>query len=297
MKRSSLSVCILVLGLSLCVFGQVRAPARPASHASVVKAMPDFCQLEQRFGRLPGGGSQYCAPVAVSNALVWFHEHGFPNLAPVRQCTPRIQFEVIKNLGSKRYMQTDMETGTSPLETMQGLERYVQDRGYDITIEWKGWREGGKFASADPIPNPDWLVKNSRGSSNVVVSVGWYTYHRKKKMYERLGGHYVTLVGVETKDKKHPVMYIHNPSFGTEPGKKPKPEVCRLVPITEGNFAPWCEYHHQSAKGYFRIEGIRMRDDADFAILDGAIGFSISLRRENEYIAADTDDNDPEKDL
>jgi hypothetical protein len=188
-------------------------------------------------------------------------------------------------------MKTDEETGTSPLETMEGLERYVRDRGYDIGVEWKGWRDGGRFASPEPIPSLDWLVNSTRGSSNLVISVGWYTYDYKKKMYDRLGGHYVTVVGVDLKNKKGPTIYIHNPSFGTEPGKTPKPQVCRLVPLTSGYFAPWCEYRPRSVKGYYQIEGIPMRDDADAAILDGAIRFSISHREERNYTAVDPSDD------
>ncbi len=297
MKRYSLAVWIFICALSICVAGEIPKQSPKSSGVPFLKPMPDFCQLDQRFGRLPGGGSQYCAPVAISNALIWFHEHGFPNLAPPKDCIPRSQFEMIKNLGSGKYMKTDKETGTSPLETMEGLEKYVRDRGYDIAVEWKGWREGGKFASPEQTPTLEWLANSVTGPSNIVISVGWYKFDPKKKMYDRLGGHYVTVVGVDTKDKKGPILFIHNPSFGTDPGKTPKPQVCRLVPIREGYFGSWCEYHPRSTKGYFTIEEIPMRDDADVAILDGAIRFSISHPEERNYSVVDPYEDEVKTDM
>jgi hypothetical protein len=278
MKTRSIFASVLLCALSHATLGAVPPGAHYTPLPPLIKSMPDFCQLDQRYGRLPGGGVQYCAPVAVSNILIWLDQNGFPNIVPGRDGSSRVQYRLIKTLGSDVYMRTDRNTGTSPLDTMMGLERYALDRGYTIHIEWKGWRDGGKFVHSDPTPSLAWLAEGAKGLSNMIISVGWYTYDPRKKVYERLGGHYVTVVGIDTAAKDGPLLYIHNPSFGRGPAKDAKPEVCRLTAIEEGTFGPWCEYSKHPARGYYRIEGIRMRSDAEFAILDGAIRFTLSAK-------------------
>ncbi len=291
MKKLAISIALVLCAHSLSTYGvELRKPqdsSRDASRPPFVKVMPDFCQLNDRYGQLPGGGSQYCAPTAISNILVWLDQHGFPDLIPGDDNSSKAQYKLIRCLGSEDYMNTDHETGTSPIETMEGLERYVKDRGYNIILEWKGWRNGGRFAAKEKAPSVEWLKEGTQADSNIIISVGWYTLDKKKKHYNRLGGHYVTLVGVDPKAKNGPTIFIHNPSFGTEEGKAPKPQVCRLVPITEGCFGPWCDYTQHPAKGYFRIEGIPMRKDAKYAILDGAIRFSV-LHRPPKNVTAVT---------
>lgn len=278
MKMFLRFLSVLLCALVVPSQGADPQPSNNANLPPLIKSMPDYCQVDSRYGRLPGGGAQYCAPVAVSNILIWLDQHGFPDIVPGADNSCRSQYRLIKLLGSDNYMKTDKNTGTSPLDTMMGLEQYARNRGYDIEIEWKGWRDGGKFSSDKPIPTLEWLAAGTRGLSNMIVSVGWYTYNERKKIFDRLGGHYVTVVGFNPAAKNGPTLYVHNPSFGAGPARNAKPEVCRLVPITEGSFGAWCQYNPRPAKGYYRLRGIRMRNDADYAILDGAIRFELSRR-------------------
>jgi len=279
MRSYALPFALLSCVLSLSAFGELcemKSDSSDTASPLFIKAMPDFCQVSQRYGKLPNGGSQYCAPAAISNVLMWLDQQGFSALVPGDDNSCRTQFKLVELLGSENYMNTDKETGTSPIETMEGLERYVKDRGYDISIEWKGWRNGGKYAAKDQVPSIEWLKEGTMGQSNIIISVGWYTLDKKKMTYNRLGGHYVTVVGIDIKNKNTPLLYIHNPSFGTEEGKNPRPQICRLIPINSGHFGPWCEYSQHPAKGYYRLEGIPMRSDAKYAIIDGGIRFTIS---------------------
>ena len=249
----------------------IAAPKQePATQLKFLKSMPDFCQMDRR---LPGGGLQYCAPVAVSNVLVWLDQNGFPEILPDQDNSAEAQYHLIKRLGSQDYMNTDEETGTSPRETMLGLEKYAHDRGYDVAIEWRGWRDGGKFAAKKESPDLAWLKDGTTDLYNTIISVGWYTHDFQKKIFTRLGGHYVTIVGIDTRKPKEPVLYIHNPSFGL--GRNPKPQKCTLSTINRGYFGPWCGYRARPAKGYFQIDGIPKRPDAQIAILDGGIKFTL----------------------
>ena len=49
---------------------------RTRSYCPKIFRMPAFYQKDGRFGRLPGGGENYCAPVAVSNILRWLETNG-----------------------------------------------------------------------------------------------------------------------------------------------------------------------------------------------------------------------------
>jgi hypothetical protein len=70
----------------LCFFlcaGLFALPAwgLPGSYTEKALSTPDLYQGDRQ-ARLPGGGRGYCAPVAVSNSLVWLMHNGFPSLLP-----------------------------------------------------------------------------------------------------------------------------------------------------------------------------------------------------------------------
>ena len=111
------------------------------------------------------------------------------------------------------------------------------------------------------------------GESNVVLNVGWYRRDEEKKLYRRLGGHYMTLVGYRPQGDDFAYL-IHDPASRSGPGKVT--HEARLVPIPGGRLAPWKSYAQRSAEGHFLIEGIVVKSTADAAILDGAIRVTIA---------------------
>ena len=115
--------------------------------------MPDFFQTHKELEYL--GGGKACAPVAVSNILVYLDTNGFPNMLKAEIPNDEDQLELIKLLGSKEYMATASH-GTNPPFVMKGLEKYVKDKGYKESIKYRGF-EGGKYLTDKESPSPKWL--------------------------------------------------------------------------------------------------------------------------------------------
>jgi hypothetical protein len=277
MKRISLAVTVLVCALSLSALGA--NPKQPQKNIKpkpflLIKNMPDICQIDSR---LPNRGKEYCGPAAVSNAIVWLAMNGHKELIPsCRNITDdknidMAQIDVIKTLGSAEYMKTALYAGTDPIDVIYGLDRYIRSCGYEPVIEWKGYREGGKFTRG-PIPELNWMNEGFDKEYNLVLEIGWYNYSAHCKSFIRNGGHYVTVTAIDLSGKT-PKMIVHNPSIGG--GTNPKPQVCTLRQISSGTLAAWSNYDDRPASGYFIIEGLTMPYNAKTAIVEGVIKFSV----------------------
>ena len=247
--------------------------ALPMQHTEKVDSMPDLCQTDKAFASLPDGGRNYCGPTAVANVLAALDGRGYENLVPGDATSKDRQLGLLKQLGSSRYLGT-ADNGTGPIAAMRGITRYVRQRGYDVSIQWQGWRRGGEFQAADAVDEA-WLQEGTLGESNVVVNVGWYKHDAARGVYTRVGGHYMTLVGYKKTPQKT-LYLIQDPAPRSGPGKVT--HEARLVPIGTGELAPWKSYGKRSAAGHFLVEGIVVKRTADVAILDGAIRLAISSR-------------------
>ncbi|NLE30325.1 MAG: hypothetical protein GX629_11720 [Phycisphaerae bacterium] len=274
MKRTFLVVVLLVCALSPVVRSEKNSKSDIDRKSILCRSMPDYCQLDSR---LPKRGTQYCGPTAVSNALVWLAMNGHPDLVPFEKNDSELaQFNVIQKLGSDEYMKTARYAGTDPLDVLTGLDKYIRDQGFEPIIEWQGYREGGRYALAE-VPQLTWIAdKFIDGDFNVILEVGWYNFCDGCKSYKRKGGHYVTLAGLDL-TSENPIMVIHNPSVGG--GKEPLPQTCKLQRITYGDFAPWGNYRKRPAAGYWTMDGITMPDNAQIAILEGAVKFSVADKK------------------
>jgi hypothetical protein len=121
-----------------------------------------------------------------------------------------------------------------------------------------------------------WLREGVTGESNAVLNLGWYRYEKGEDLYQRLGGHYMTLVGYRREGDRFTYL-IHDPAPRSGPGKVT--HEARLVPIRSGRMAPWKRYQERPAAGHFRVEGIVVKRTADLAILDGAMRMTIARGR------------------
>ena len=251
---------LLILLFSISPFVSISKDSSPNYN------IPDFCQGNSRYGILPNGGKPYCGPTAISNILVYLDKNGFPNLIEKENPTSQDQFNLIKLLGA-RYTKTSLESGTEPINLMKGLEKYVKEKGYDISIQWKGWTNGGKY-SIGRIPEQEWINKVIGKFSYAILQVGWYKYDPKNEFYERIGGHYVT--GVDIKNNG---IIIHDPSLRS--GIESKDELCKFSQIKSGKLSGWEKYKERNATGYLKLEGIKVKECADIGIVDGAFIFKI----------------------
>lgn len=232
-------------------------------------SIPDFCQAKV--------GNVYCGPTSVSNILIYLDKNNFQNLLPIKNPSSKDELSLIKLLGSDNYMKTSLETGTEPFDLMKGLEKYVTEHSYNISLSWKGWSEGGDY-SMGPAPDPTWIKCALDNGSNSVLQIGWYKFDKKKNFYKRIGGHYVTVVGFKG-DK----VIIHDPSVRS--GDIPKDELCTFLPIKDGTLSSWQSYKKRDAKGFYKIDGLKLKEGANCAIVDGAVVFKITNGENVKYFA------------
>ena len=225
---------------------------------------PDFCQANTRYGTLPKSGASHCAPVSVSNLLIYLNKNGFYKFTNTKNPTNQDQFKLIKELGN--YMKTDIVSGTKPKNVVIGLEHFVRDKGYNIKVETMGWRS--KKNRIDKIPNLEWIKKSSIENSNVILNIGWYKYNKKSNTYLRTNGHYVSVVGFN-----RDFLFVHDPA--KRDGLSKKTLKCSLSSLEPNSVLKLKSGKKTSSKDYFRLNCLQIKKGNDLAIIDGAIAFSI----------------------
>jgi hypothetical protein len=186
---------IIALLINACWLADVYAE----KSTSKLPLMPDLCQTDAAFASLPNGGKYWCGPTAVANALIAMDRCRYDNLVAGDVTSKRVQLDLLTTLGQTRYLRM-RKYGIGPIAAMVGIENFVRDRGYDVTVAWQGWRHGDEFTVAHSV-HPRWLREGVLGDSNVVLNVGWYKHDPAGALYSRIGGHYMTLAGYENHRK------------------------------------------------------------------------------------------------
>lgn len=236
--------------------------------------IPDMMQTDPA-ANLPENGISYCAPVSVSNSLMWLADQGFVNLRPKLENRKKAQARLTQILGSSKYMKTGRK-GTSVFRLMRGVSRYVKDCGYEYKrLECQGWRKSYP-SSQNTIKVPDigWIKKGLVGLSGVWLNIGWYTYDPIKDEYHRFGGHWVTCVGYGIDplgQKSADTLIIHDPS--PRSGIRKTNEFIKLTRLYSGTLTGrHYEGIPRSADGFFDVTGtLKVRNSADIAILDAVV--------------------------
>jgi hypothetical protein len=273
-----LRIALLLLCLTLAWPAAYAAPA--ARCVEKMPSMPDFYQVDKAYGLLPRGGRAYCGPTAAANALVWLDVNGFGDLLPAAVPKGRDQLELMRLLGMPKFMNTDSVKGTGPVGVMRGIERYCVERGYRAVMAYAGWRTGVNRVSERPAV--DWVCRNISGKANLLLNIGWYTTEEGGATRVRTGGHWITAVGYETGREKT-WLIIHDPAKRSQP--KPKDSVtrcpvkCLLKPLAAGTtLRKKTGGDTFSGDGLFILHGITLKKGADLAILDGAVGFTLTVK-------------------
>jgi hypothetical protein len=198
-------VALASLGLVLVSGLPTQPAAQAAPHAvlaktasgaaySKVKLTPSFYQMDPS-AEFDGNGSNFCAPTAVSNGLIYLTVgRGLEGL--VEETDHDGQVALIKELAE--HMETDPDQGTSPGQIINGVYSYVENLEYSVgSMEVAGWRPLGsdnEECSIAKKPNFAWLKKATQDPDTVVLlNVGWYK--AENGGYRRYGGHWVTAVG------------------------------------------------------------------------------------------------------
>ncbi len=258
--RIQLAMAVLLAG----AVGQVRAADRH-------RMMPDFCQGDSRHGELPRSGASYCGPAALSNTLMWLDENGFPKLVKDAPDPGRKQFDLIRTLGTGRYLKTDPVAGTAPKNLAYGIEQFVKDAGYDVKVETMNWRS--KVRRIGRVMDRAWVVRALREGRHVLLNIGWCL--DKGDHYYRAGGHFVTIAEVKG-PAEAPVFLVHDPA--RRDGLAKRSVECRFVPLPAGRRLKLKSGASTSLKGFYELRGVTVKQGHDLAIIDGALVFS--LRRD-----------------
>lgn len=257
----------------VCLVGSCIADSSEA-HLSKVTGTPDYLQTDPDYGGLPDGGDQYCAPVSVSNSLMWLDDHGFGKLAPDTSDRKKDQFDLIVGLGSSSYMNTNPINGTSVWEVLFGVHNYLQTTGHTYTsLAYQGWREHpALFSTGVEVPELDWIKQGIEDQGAVWLNVGWYTHDPAADAYLRKGGHWVTLVGYGFDGKQLDPSYLilHDP--GPWAGISEAHEFVRAEQLSSGTLVGSQTGLPTSAIGFYRLTGgMHLPQAAYIAIVDGAV--------------------------
>lgn len=252
---------ILLAVLSLFL---VSTPAAAQRHEHRAKAAgtPDFLQTDREAG-FAKSGSQFCAPTAVSNSLMWLAANGYDDLRP-SGANKRAQIAMIRSLS--KAMNTSPSLGTDAAQLLSGVEDYVTEAGYGIAeLSYEGWRPVPSDYEAGELPDLD-DIRNAIADeqSAVWLNVGWYTWDEDEEAYVRKGGHWVTVVGYKGDD-----LLIHDPSPAAGSGFRT--QRISLEELTEGDLTGPQTNLPRPAAGYYEV-GREMAVAAGYTcILDGAV--------------------------
>ncbi|MBI1268868.1 hypothetical protein GC174_00400 [bacterium] len=258
-----ISASFLLLLLTLTVL-----PCQPKSR---IESTPDLAQNDPA-AALPYGGSPYCGPVAVSNALIWLSKEGYPNLwqgGPNDKPTARTQGKMVAHLAL--YMNTTRSMGTTVNGFLKGVERYIRSKGYSIdSLTYSGWEScDPKYFTGRKNASPENIIEALASKSAVWLKVGWYRYVPGKLEYRRFAGHWVTAVSCRRLPEG--VYEVSIKDSAARSGIEPKTEKVLLRPLQEGTIlTSWAPAF--PSRGSYAMKGeLKIKKGATEGILDGLV--------------------------
>jgi len=235
------------------------------------KATPSFCQEDKEAG-FADGGSNFCAPTAISNGIIYLAQHrGLTALAPSAEHSDQIA--LIKELAVE--MATDPKEGTNPDKIVTGLRHYVESKGLHIKrMEVASWRKLGaanKSCLVGTKPDLDWMRQAANDPDCIeVFNVGWY--RQAQVGYLRNSGDWVTVVGARTGMD----FAIHNPLLESEAQRQNR--AVTLTPLTaDFKTVNAAGQSTGNMNGYYRVDGrgLPFGGKTAAAVLDSVIIFSV----------------------
>lgn len=141
---------------------------------------------------IPEWGEYYCAPVSVANAMAMFSDNGYPNLNQSHN-----SMKLINELAQ------DFKTtkrGTTTKNLINGLQSFVQSKGYKANIKYQGFRDIPSNIKSGNVPDLNWIKDEINSGNAVLLNFGVYKKGTRggKTLYSRQYGHFVTAVGAGT---------------------------------------------------------------------------------------------------
>lgn len=223
---------------------------------SLYNEIPDLLQTLNTAG-FAGDGQQFCAPVAVSNSLVWLENNK----------DEQYQIDLVHKLSSPAYMNTNTINGTNVTGLTRGLHKYALERwGKYNKIEYSGWSKApAQFRSSLTKPTLNWMISPLHKKGSAWLNIGWY--NPVGNDYHRQGGHWVTLVGYEQGK-----LVIHDPA--PRAGKTFSNEFISVEPLSGGQLING--RRSTNARNHFAItDGMLISRKAKMGIIDGVVIFEL----------------------
>ncbi|HOX40096.1 MAG TPA: hypothetical protein PL033_19095 [Candidatus Brocadiia bacterium] len=237
--------------------------------------IPDLTQTD-REGDFPGGGATLCGPVSVSNSLMWLSNRpGYARLCPDAASPKDSQIRMVKLLCEQRHMDANVKSGTGPSGIIQGVKSYLSESGCGWKrLECQGWRKHPReYGTGVEKPQLDWLRQGIADDGCVWLNVGWYKRDVAADAYERIGGHWVTMVGygADENGRDAPdILILHDPA--PRCGKEFANEFALPVLIESGRLTGKETGLPRDAAGYYKLSGgMHVKSGADCAVIDAAV--------------------------
>ena len=232
-------------------------------------SMPNLCQTETRSDILRAQGPTWCGPVGGSNFLVSLARNNFQMLIPPMGKLNELeaQSRLIDRLVG--YMKTNTDEGTQTADLIDGLKRYARERGYRVQATWDGWDTEDEYLR-DFVPEPLDAMFSVLGTSNTILQLGWCKHDPNTSLYERVGGHFVTVAGLRQLARE---LIIHDPSSRS----KSVPKFCVPQKVPGKAFIKLNSDEQIDIRGYSVLEGIDINKTkgANVAVAEGLGVFEV----------------------
>ncbi len=156
--------------------------------------------VDQQWNALPEHGSMYCVPSAYINWMYYFATKGRLSAIPFANGQAN---HIRRNIAAMAdYMDTDPEDGTSTSDTIDGLVDWSDDRNVPYII----------FAArATDNDNITYVGLRNLLQMGAHVVVGRGRYELDDGEFDRVGGHAMTVVGLNRTSSGVITISVHNP--------------------------------------------------------------------------------------
>jgi len=240
-------------------------------------SIPNYQQYDPAFGGLPSPengvpGIMYCVPAAVSNSLMWLDDNGFENIVKQESSDRKFdQFQLILELSKPEYLNTNVEIGTSHANILEGIERFLGERGYEYKfLGNQGWMPVPEKYNQGELVSLEWMKEGLQDCGSVWFSIGYYEYNPDYDIYKLERSHMVTMVGFgfDGNGVNKNALIVHDP-LQKDRGE---PENVFLIAeeISSGVMEGSALGLPRPAQGFYRLEGMVSGGD-EIAILSSAI--------------------------
>lgn len=157
--------------------------------------------VDQRWDELPGNGSNYCVPAAITNWMYYYAAHGKPSAIAFPRTVPHNIPLNISAMGG--YMDTDASDGTYFSDAVDGLCDWLDDHNIPAFVYYRRATDNQNITYVS-------LRNRLQLGGNIVVCRG--RYKKDGDEFERIGGHAMTLVALRRTDDNVITMGVHNPN-------------------------------------------------------------------------------------